>query len=253
MSTKQKVIIGDIHGTFETLMALIAQLPEDSELIFCGDLVDRGPNSRKVINYVRENNWPCVLGNHEDMMIEAYEAAIEYNAPIFMSNWSPNGGEVTFKEYADVSDMAEDVEWMKSLPKFILLEDVKDKMGRSLLVTHAPFSDHFLAYIAPDSEFHNSHLDDLIIWNRNVPRKNQTELFNVFGHNPVDWFSSKYLRSELEQYLTKDRILFDNLRGYAAIDTGACYPEMSSRGVLTAIEFPSMKVYQQENIEKKIR
>lgn len=244
-------IVSDVHGCYDTLMSLIEKLPKDSELIFCGDLVDRGPNSRKTINFVRDNNHKCVLGNHEDMMIDAYEASVEYNAPIFMSNWYDNGGKETFSEYEDVNSMKEDIEWMKGLDAFILFGDVKDKMGRSLLVTHAPSLDYFEEYrMQATRELKNTYLEELIIWNRNVPKKDQAEMFNVFGHNPVDWFSTKYKPEDLEKYLTKDKIIVDVLKGYAAIDTGACYYKSSTRAILTALEFPSMKVYQQENIEQ---
>ena len=37
------LIIGDVHGCFDTLIALIAKLPTDAKIIFVGDLIDRGP------------------------------------------------------------------------------------------------------------------------------------------------------------------------------------------------------------------
>ncbi len=246
-----KVIIGDVHGCYDTLMALIEQLPKDAELIFVGDLVDRGPNSRKVIQLIRDNNHLCVLGNHEDMMIDAYEDFLDYGAPIWNSNWSDNGGDLTFREYTGVEDMYEDVEWMRTLPRHILLDDTKDKMGRSLLVTHAPALDFFEVYMSPMyDKLRNSHLEELLVWNRNVPKKDQTEFFNIFGHNPVDWFMTRYTPEELSKVLTENNIIIDMLKGYAAIDTGACYDKIPTRATLTAIEFPSLRVYQQENIEK---
>ena len=61
-------IIGDVHGNFQTLKALISKLPKNSEIIFVGDLVDRGLNSKEVIEFIRINNYKCVLGNHEKLM-----------------------------------------------------------------------------------------------------------------------------------------------------------------------------------------
>lgn len=37
-----KYIIGDVHGCYDTLIALIKKLPEKAEIIFLGDLIDRG-------------------------------------------------------------------------------------------------------------------------------------------------------------------------------------------------------------------
>ena len=42
-------IIGDVHGCYNTLMELIAKLPKDAKLCFVGDLIDRGPNSKDVV------------------------------------------------------------------------------------------------------------------------------------------------------------------------------------------------------------
>lgn len=39
-------VIGDIHGHFDTLEALINKIPKNSEIIFVGDLIDKGLKSR---------------------------------------------------------------------------------------------------------------------------------------------------------------------------------------------------------------
>ena len=80
----------------------------------------------------------------------------------------------------------------------------------------------------------------------NSLRKNKNEFFNIFGHNIIELFIynySKELKIEKE-VLKEDGTLLDLKIGYAAIDTG-CY----NKGILSAIEFPSMKVIQQKNIE----
>ena len=62
------IVIGDVHGCYKTLMALLKKLPKDIPIVMVGDLVDRGPRNREVINWVRSNNVPCVVGNHEVLM-----------------------------------------------------------------------------------------------------------------------------------------------------------------------------------------
>ena len=54
--------IGDVHGEYRTLIRLAERLPEDSQLFFVGDLIDRGPDSSKVVDFVRKGNHQCVLG-----------------------------------------------------------------------------------------------------------------------------------------------------------------------------------------------
>ena len=69
-------IIGDVHGEIEPLNALLerlgyptkGRLPKDRQLVFLGDLVDRGPDSVAVVRRVRglvDEGALCVLGNHE--------------------------------------------------------------------------------------------------------------------------------------------------------------------------------------------
>jgi hypothetical protein len=70
-------IIGDIHGYIEPLETLLGILgysgnrphPEGRRLVFCGDLVDRGPDSpavmERVMGMVQAGHAHCILGNHE--------------------------------------------------------------------------------------------------------------------------------------------------------------------------------------------
>lgn len=70
-------IIGDIHGEYTALLALLARLGynkhgqhrKDRKLVFVGDLCDRGPDSLAVIKLVeqliRQGNAQAILGNHE--------------------------------------------------------------------------------------------------------------------------------------------------------------------------------------------
>ena len=65
-------VIGDVHGHYNALMKLVKNLPSNAKLVFVGDLIDRGSQSREVIKFVRENGHLCVLGSHEKMMINEH-------------------------------------------------------------------------------------------------------------------------------------------------------------------------------------
>jgi hypothetical protein len=61
------IAIGDIHGChleFAELLALIAPLPDD-RVILLGDLINRGPDSSKVLDLARAARARSLLGNHE--------------------------------------------------------------------------------------------------------------------------------------------------------------------------------------------
>ena len=63
-------VIGDVHGCWRTLQALLESIewrPEDDELWFVGDLVNRGPWSLEVLRwaYEQRSGLKIVLGNHD--------------------------------------------------------------------------------------------------------------------------------------------------------------------------------------------
>lgn len=112
---KSIIIIGDIHGSYKTLMALIAKFPPGIPIVFVGDLVDRGPDSRRVVQFIIENGHECVKGNHEQMMINHVD---DTTPPEWKGQWSDferNGGEATLKSYENFPEdlKAPNREWAK--------------------------------------------------------------------------------------------------------------------------------------------
>jgi serine/threonine protein phosphatase 1 len=61
------IAIGDIHGCHEEFAELLARVAWSSEdrLILLGDLVNRGPDSNRVIELARQHRALSLLGNHE--------------------------------------------------------------------------------------------------------------------------------------------------------------------------------------------
>ena len=63
-------VIGDVQGCFDELMLLLEKInfdPKNDELIFAGDLINRGPKSLEVLEFCLENkkSIEVVLGNHD--------------------------------------------------------------------------------------------------------------------------------------------------------------------------------------------
>jgi len=73
--------IGDIHGCFDHLTELMASLEIDDQndtLIFIGDYIDRGPSSRRVVDYLLDLSGKFkkvvyLRGNHEQMLLRYLE------------------------------------------------------------------------------------------------------------------------------------------------------------------------------------
>lgn len=74
-------VIGDLHGCYDELFALLKHVKFDykNDRVFStGDLIDRGPKSLETIALLKENWFFSVLGNHEDLLINTIQS-IESN------------------------------------------------------------------------------------------------------------------------------------------------------------------------------
>jgi len=95
------IAIGDIHGCADALRALLDEiaLQADDTLITLGDCVDRGPDSKGVIDQLLAVAATCrhvpLMGNHELMMLGAIDQQSTNNS------WSVFGGQQTLASYGN--------------------------------------------------------------------------------------------------------------------------------------------------------
>ena len=134
--------IGDIHGKITMLRQLLAEivaqpLQEDDTVVFLGDYVDRGEDSRAVIDEVirfkaeQHANTVFLRGNHEQLMLDSREDDPPRPAPrngfiLFEEktlNWLQNGGVDTLLSYG-LEDYSA---WVDSIPAahWKFLEDTR--------------------------------------------------------------------------------------------------------------------------------
>ena len=87
--------IGDIHGCDEALDCLLTDIDptEEDTFIILGDVIDRGPNSRRTIELLlglkRISNLILIMGNHEEMLFEALQRGPR---GLKTSRWMQHGG-----------------------------------------------------------------------------------------------------------------------------------------------------------------
>jgi serine/threonine protein phosphatase 1 len=98
MTRSRTIAIGDIHGCALALDAILEAIkPSPSDLIITlGDYVDRGPDSRSVldrlIRLARECSLVPILGNHDEMMLQACRC-------LHRTAWLAVGGRATVASY----------------------------------------------------------------------------------------------------------------------------------------------------------
>jgi serine/threonine protein phosphatase 1 len=93
------IAIGDVHGCATALRTLIEGLkvqPHDA-VVMLGDAVDRGSDSRDVINQLLELRTccqlTCIQGNHEQMLLDALDGLMPVH------EWLVHGGAETLDSY----------------------------------------------------------------------------------------------------------------------------------------------------------
>ena len=105
--------IGDIHGCCSALTALWGAVkPADGDtVVFLGDYVDRGPESREVLELMaaesRKSNRVFLRGNHEVMMLDALEN------PFQAESWRECGGLETLMSYG----ITPGKDWASKIPE----------------------------------------------------------------------------------------------------------------------------------------
>src|SRR5580658_7263716 len=126
--------IGDIHGQITMLRALLDKLNRlplrnNDTLVFIGDYVDRGEDSRAVIEALIElktqrPDTVFLRGNHEQLMLDARDSAppeIGGLPGAFMLSeemllWLSNGGEETMLSYSSEMEETDFLKWWEIVP-----------------------------------------------------------------------------------------------------------------------------------------
>jgi calcineurin-like phosphoesterase family protein len=229
-----KYFIGDVHGCIKTLKELVQQIciiDKNPKLYFVGDLIDRGPDSKAVIDYIIDLNISgvesmSVRGNHEEMLINAYL----HNQRITDTDWCLNGASNTIKSFnvnADLNKRVKDLipeayfQYIITLPYFIELPDY--------IIVHAGLN---FRISNPLTDFKT------MIWTRE-------EQYNkvlakgkriIHGHSPIPL---EKLKCKLEL----------GLPDVINIDTGCVYIQHKELGNLTAINAETLDLISVKNMD----
>lgn len=236
------LLFSDSHGAYYTLIRLLNRAPKGLKVVSLGDEIDRGPHSRKVVEFVMQNGIPSVMSNHIDLCLaysqhvkRGYKArcASYYDRDV----WLHNGGEFALGNWPHFDEKGhrcgeripdEVLNWMMDLPPYLYPSEQLDENGRRLFCSHTGYG------LNADTGHWISAL-----WGRHMgggeggdgPFKRDPEtweevddgLFRVFGH-------TRTLQVEIEP-------------AYVNIDTGAAYGE--PYGILSALLWPSKTILTQ--------
>jgi len=190
---KKHYIIGDIHGEYQTLLALVERLPNDAKLIFVGDLLSRGSQGKEVIDFVRQHAFCCLRGNHEEYFLKfgsLFLSEVENQVVESSLIWSYANLKSTLRSYGLLDDgnriilnkeaierMKKDMAWIAKLPAYYEFGWIKG-YALPVIVTHAPVDKYWLF-----KESHPEYFAFHAMNNRYEP-SSSAPIFNIYGHIP---------------------------------------------------------------------
>lgn len=222
MSDNKYLAIGDIHGCARSLEALLDKLAgyNNRQFIFVGDYIDRGPDSRGVIDLLLDfrKQADCIFlrGNHEQMLLDA----IEYGET---NMWLSNGGRETLESYqSDDHEIDLSKEHLEFYQTTRLYYDTPDYFFVHAGISPAKTIEQCLEDEELIKEFlwERSHLNAFDTpWEKTL----------VFGHTPRPF------------PIRRNKML--------GIDTGCVYDSLGY-GKLTAVLLPEVEFVQQVCLDK---
>ena len=214
---KRRIIIGDVHGHHDGMMSLLEHLSAGAadEVYFLGDLIDRGPKSAEVVEFVKNSPYQCLMGNHEQLMMNALP--LKGQNPQGWQAWLYSGGHATITSYQESQIIPrEHLEWMRSLSTHLDLGDI--------WLVHAGIHPHLPLAQQTATEF---------CWIR-----------GEFHHIPRPYFTNKLIIIGHTITFTFDGVDPGTLvqgPGWLGIDTGVYH---AKSGWLTGLDITERKVYQ---------
>ena len=218
---KKKYIyaIGDIHGEYEQLLSLLKKIDfrTAQKLIFLGDYINRGPQSKQVVEYLQDFlKWSVptifLMGNHDYTLLNLLNRRLQSKDKEIFRRFDvePTLNNYGLSTYSSI----------KKIQKTLInsnLYNFLETLKMSYETTQFFFSH---AGVNPNMPINNQFPNDLL-WDQDHMLEQKRLPFNkvfVFGHTVV-----------LDPVSLHDRI---------AIDTGACYYNETDyiKGRLTAVK-----------------
>ncbi len=223
-----RIAFSDIHGCNNSFRSLLEQLQiqRDDELYILGDLINKGPNSKGVLDTILElravgHRVLCLRGNHEHMMMEAR------NDQSLFENWLGWGGAATMNSFnaKRLTEIPEKYwELMEGMGFFFELPDA--------FLVHAGFN-----FDAPDPLQDTRSMIFIRDWHHKIDPSWLGDKILVHGHIQTE----KEIVETQHQHLKENQVL--------NIDSGCVSPHLPGRGFLCAFNLDARSLHFQPNVE----
>ena len=133
---KRKIfIVGDVHGCFKEFIALLNKADYSSvthRLILVGDIINRGPCSLEMLNWVRQHQVEVIRGNHEQAFIDGVCNKTDLSPTFQTLKWALK------------KDLNWWITWLSQLPFYIEEKDFLVVHGGLIPGEHPKYSNPYL-------------------------------------------------------------------------------------------------------------
>ena len=238
MDKGKRYVVGDIHGCLKSFRRMVTEklkLKKEDTMFLLGDYVDRGPDSKGVLDFIMElkadgYDVRPIMGNHEYMMLLSREDDDKF------ADWMKNGSAQTLMSFGIPEDKTTERESMKMIPA--LYYDFISSLS------YFEETDDFYFVHAGLGKDVTDPKDDIntLFWSRKE-FYNKSLLKNrilIHGHTPVSMAS------------IQDRV-FDGDGKILNLDCGCVYPHFEGFGHLAAMDLDTFELFFQKNIEGPVK
>jgi len=208
--------ISDIHGCFKPFYELVVneiKLRKTDQLMLLGDYIDRGEQSKEVIDFIidlKKEGFKitALTGNHELMLLNSF------TDPLILPLWLMNNGISTLESFGikDIRDIDKRyIEFFNSLEYYSIFGNI--------IFVHAGFND------LDEDPFLDTHT---MVWESSILYQNPALSGKtiIHGHRP-----------KTVSYV--ERAIFEKAQ-VIPIDTGCVYGRQRGLGFLSALEVKTM-------------
>jgi serine/threonine protein phosphatase 1 len=217
-------ICSDIHGHFSILQQALNDIGfnEQSDRLFClGDLIDRGDESCRALEWLAKSWFFSIQGNHERMLINT----IERQSETLWRQWMMWGG-----DWAETMDFAELNPFYETFRKLPVAIEIELNNGKSIGLVHAELPDqcdwnqvkNLLRSIAPENIEVMRETSDML-WNKNQPLLPLEKVFQIESVKNIDHVFHGH--TIVDDYLTITNRTFMDLGAYSTGTIGLICPE----------------------------
>ena len=202
--------MSDIHGEYDRYIALLEKIGfcDDDTLYVIGDVVDRGPDSVRLLqDMAARPNVYLIRGNHEAMLCflcdrlgdDLLQTPQDPNLREALDLWKADGGDITLRQLAALppEERYDLLDYMDDTP----LYDLVEAGGNAFLLVHAG-----LGNFSPDKPLEAYTYSELCCKRPDYDRQYfpAQNLYIVCGHTPTQLVTGK-----AEIYQSHNNILID--------------------------------------------